>query len=110
MLIDSALIVSVDAYLRRGGFRLERVAHATAAALLVAVLGTLWVNDYRYANTRASSPSWSFTVDRVERSCQQHPWRPVYVLHEILPCARLVGVGGSRPATLPAGIRQPGSR
>src|SRR5204862_4124065 len=36
LLIDSALIVAVDAYLRRRGLRLERVAHATAAALLVA--------------------------------------------------------------------------
>ncbi len=101
MLIDSALIVAVDAYLRRGGFRRERVAHATAAVLLVAVLGTLWVSDFRYANWRAIWPPWSLTVARVERSCRREPMLPVHVLHETLPCSRLVGVGvpgGSRRA------------
>ena len=76
MLIDSALIVAVGAYLRRGGIRFERVAHATAAALLVAVLGTVWVSDFRYANTRESAPSWANTVARVERSCQAGPAPP----------------------------------
>jgi len=108
MLIDSALIVAVDSYLRRGGIRFERVAHATAAALLVAVLAILWVNDFRYANTRATSPSWSATVARVERSCQQAPRSRVYVLNETLPCARLVGVTGPGPAKLPTADRRSG--
>jgi hypothetical protein len=108
MLIDSALIVAVDAYLRRGGIRFERVAHVTAAALLIAVLATLWVNDFRYANSRATSPSWSQTVARVERRCLQAPRARVYVLHETVPCARLVGVTGPGPAKLPAADRDPG--
>jgi hypothetical protein len=110
MLIDSALIVAVDAYLRRGGIRFERVAHAMAAVLLVAVLGILWVNDFRYANARATSPSWSHTVARVERSCQQNPQRPVYVLHETLSCDRLVGVSGPDPDKLPTADRDPGGQ
>jgi hypothetical protein len=110
MLIDSALIVAVDAYLRRAGIRCERVAHATAAVLLVAGLGILWVSDFRYANARATAPPWSHTVDRVERSCQQNPRRPVYVLHETLSCARLVGVSGPDPDKLPTADRDPGGR
>jgi len=110
MLIDSALIVAVGAYLRRGGIRFERVAHATAAALLVAVLGTMWVSDFRYANTRESAPSWANTVARVERSCQEDPHRPVSVLNETLPCTRLVGVSGPGPDKLPTADRDPASR
>jgi hypothetical protein len=110
MLIDSALIVAVGAYLRRGGIRFERIAHATAAALLVAVLGTVWVSDFRYANTRESAPSWANTVARVERSCQQDPHRPVSVLNETLPCTRLAGVSGPGPDKLPTADRDPPSR
>ena len=110
MLIYSALIVAVDAYLRRAGLRFERVAHATAAALLVAVLGTLWVNDFRYANMRAIASSWSSTVARVERSCQQDAQRPVSLGAETLPCARLIGVNGPGAAKLPSADRNPGRR
>jgi hypothetical protein len=105
MLIGSALIVAVDAYLRRGGIRFERVAHATAAALLIAVLGTLWVSDFRYANARSTWQPWSQSVARVERSCQQAPQRPVHVLHEILPCSRLIGVGRPQASDRPQGAR-----
>jgi hypothetical protein len=96
LLIDSALIVAVDAYLRRGGIRLESAAHVTAAALVVAVLGTLWVSDFRYPDTRGISRPWSRTVTRVEDRCRQDPLRPVYVLRETLPCSRLVGVSAPR--------------
>ena len=107
LLIDSAVIAAVDAHLRRGGIRLERVAHATAAALLVAVLGTQWGNDFRYADTRASSPSWSYTVVRVERSCRQDPRRLIYVLHVTLSCSQLIGVSGPGPVKLWARTGKP---
>ena len=110
LLIDSALIVAVDAYLRRGGIRLERVAHVTAAGLLVAVLGTQWVSDFRYANERAIWSPWSQTVARVERSCRQDPMRPVRVLHETtLRCSQLVGFSAPRHAPGVNGSRLSGS-
>lgn len=40
LLLISAAIVAVDGFLRRAGIRHERAAHATAALLLLAVLGT----------------------------------------------------------------------
>lgn len=54
LLLISAAIVAVDGFLRRTGIRHERAAHATAAVLLVAVLGTTWAADFRYVNSRAT--------------------------------------------------------
>ena len=92
LLIDSAVIVAVDAYLRRGGVRFVRVAHVVAVVLLVAVLGTSWVSDYRYVNKRSTLTPWSHTVARVEHRCWQDPLRPVHVLLIYLPCSKVHGL------------------
>ena len=92
LLIDSAVIVAVDAYLRRGGVRFVRVAHVVAVVLLVAVLGTSWVSDYRYVNKRSTLTPWSRTVARVEHRCRQDPLRPVHVLLIYLPCSKVHGL------------------
>ena len=89
LLIDSAVIVAVDAYLRRGGVRFVRVAHVVAAVLLVAVLGTSWVSDYRYVNKRSTLTPWSQTVARVEHRCRQF------------------AASGSRAADIPALLEGP---
>jgi hypothetical protein len=89
LLIDSAVIVAVDAYLRRGGVQFVRMTHAVAAVLLVAVLGISWVSDYRYVNKRSTLTPWSRTVARVEHRCQQDPLRPVLVPPIYLPCSKL---------------------
>jgi hypothetical protein len=96
LLLYSGLFVAVDAYLRRGGFRLEQAARAAVVVLLVAVLGTVWVSDFRYANTRAIWQPWSVTVARVQRHCLAHPQRPVHVLHVVLPCSRFVGISARK--------------
>jgi hypothetical protein len=82
----------VDAYLRRGGVKFVRVAHVVAAVLLVAVLGTSWVSDYRYVNKRSTLTPWSRTVARVEHRCQQDPLRPVLVPPIYLPCSKVRGL------------------
>ena len=73
LLIDSLVIVAVDAYLRRGGMRFARPRRATAVVLLVAVLGTSWVSDFRYSDLRAQQASWTDVVTRMDQACQQHP-------------------------------------
>jgi hypothetical protein len=52
----------------------------------------VWVSDFRYTNARAVWQPWSSTVAQVEHHCQRDPLRPVHLLHETLPCSRLVGV------------------
>jgi hypothetical protein len=73
LLIDSLVIVAVDAYMRRGGMRFARALHVTAVVLLVAVLGATWVSDFRYNDLRAQQPAWTGVASRVDQICQQHP-------------------------------------
>jgi len=73
LLIDSLVIVAVDAYLRRGGMRFARPRRAAAVVLLAAVLGTSWISDFRYNDLRAQQPSWTDVVSRMEQTCQQQP-------------------------------------
>jgi hypothetical protein len=96
LLMYAALIVAVDAYLRRGRFRPDRAAHALAALVLVAVLAPVWVSDFRYTNARAVWQPWSSTVAQVVHHCQRTPRQPVHVLRISLPCSRLVGVSAPR--------------
>ena len=74
-MLISAAIVAVDGHLRRTGIRYERAAHATAAVLLVAVLGTTWVTSFRYVNSRATYKPWSLHLARITSSCEHHPRR-----------------------------------
>jgi hypothetical protein len=87
LLLVSAAIVAVDGFLRRTGIRLERAAHVTAAVLLVAVLGTTWVSDFRYVNSRATYKPWSYHLARIEHRCEHYPRRDVHVTVAGIPCS-----------------------
>ena len=73
LLLVSAAIVAVDGFLRRDGIRHARAAHVTAVVLLAAVLGTTWVSDFRYVNSRAGYTPWSVHLARIEHRCRQLP-------------------------------------
>ena len=75
LLLVSAAIVAVDGFLRRRALRYVRAAHATAVVLLVAVLGTTWVSDFRYANSRAGYAPWPVHLARIEERCDDLPRR-----------------------------------
>jgi hypothetical protein len=87
LLLVSAAIVAVDGILRRTGGRGARTAHATAVVLLVAVLGTTWVSDFRYANSRATYTPWPAHLDRIEERCDKLP-RHASVAQIPCPAAR----------------------
>lgn len=92
LLIDSLVIVAVDAYLRRGAIRFARPRHATAVVLLVAVLGTTWVSDFRYNDLRAQQAPWTDVVSRIDQSCQQHPHGSARVGSGVsMPCSAVNG-------------------
>jgi hypothetical protein len=88
LMIDSAAIVAVDAVLRRHRIRFERAAQVMAAFLLVAVLGTMWTSDFRYANSRATFEPWSHIVAKIEGRCQPHsPGKRRVTRAEGIPCS-----------------------
>jgi len=91
LLLISAAIAAVDGFLRRTGIRRERAAHATAAVLLVAVLGTTWATDFRYVNSRATYKPWSLHLARISHTCSE---RPRLRTPGGIPCAAVLG---SRP-------------
>jgi hypothetical protein len=72
LLLVSALIVSADSFARRWWPRPKAVV---AVAVLVAVLGTGWITDFRYPVRRYAGPSsaWVTTVDAWLRYCQRTP-------------------------------------
>jgi hypothetical protein len=90
LLLVSAAVAAADGFLRRSGIRFERVAHATAVLLLVAVLGTTWVPDFRYVNSRASYRPWSQHLARIEQRCGQLPRRRAAVSVAGIPCPAAV--------------------
>ena len=91
LIIDSFLIVAADAFLRRGGVQFRHTAHAVFAVLLVAMLATSWVVNFRYATSRSTANPWPPTGARVERSCQREPSRHIRVLTVRMPCSKIVG-------------------
>jgi hypothetical protein len=56
LLIDAALIIAVDAFIRRTPIRMRAV---TAVVALVALLGVGWVTDFREAGNRSNAYNWS---------------------------------------------------
>jgi hypothetical protein len=96
LLLVSAAIVAVDGFLRRTGIRLERAAHVTAALLLVAVLGTTWVVNFRYVNSRATYKPWSYHLAQIERRCAQYPPRAVHATAGGIPCSAVIAHRASR--------------
>jgi hypothetical protein len=93
LIIDSFLIVAADAFLRRGGAQLRHAAQAAFAVVLVAMLATSWVGDFRYHTSRSTMRSWSWsrTVARVERLCQPEPSGNIRVMTVRMPCSKIVG-------------------
>jgi hypothetical protein len=91
LLTLSAGVVAVDACLRRAGTRRDAAAHATAVVLLVVVLGTGWVADFRYHTIRSDSMPWSAAVSSFDQSCRKQPpsaYRPMPILSRAnLPCS-----------------------
>lgn len=88
LLLDSLVIVAIDAYLRSGGAPLQRTTHGTAVLLLVAILGIGWVSAFRYTNLRSHATPWTQIVSRLERTCQQHPLSSVVIQHHVrIPCS-----------------------
>ena len=88
LLLVSAGIVAVDAYLRRPGSHRAAAARAMAVVLLVTVLGAGWVADFRYYTARSGYQPWSRTVSSFDQSCRPRP-PSVYIpsLRVSLPCS-----------------------
>jgi hypothetical protein len=90
LLLYSLVIVSVDAYLRRGDVPFERAGHGTAVVLLVAVLGITWVSSYRYTDLRSHATPWTHVVKRMDRTCRQHPLGSVTTKRDVrIPCSAI---------------------
>jgi hypothetical protein len=89
LITNSWAIVAVDAFLHRSGRRVERAAHAMAAVLVAAVLLTMWVGDFRYANGRSTARPWPLTATKAERACDRNPAGSVKILNARLPCSKM---------------------
>ena len=89
LLLDSLVIVAVDACLRRGGVRLQRAEQVTAVVLLVAVLGITWGSDFRHPDLRSHATTpWTHIVSKMERTCRQHPLGSAVIKHDVrIPCS-----------------------
>jgi hypothetical protein len=72
LLLDAALIVAADAYVRRWWPHRKAIV---AVVALVAVLGAGWTTDFRYPVRRFAGPSsdWIHTADRWLRHCRRDP-------------------------------------
>jgi hypothetical protein len=66
LLIDAALILTVDCFLRRTAIRPRAVA---AVIALLAVLCAGWIPDYRYWGNRSNVTNWPVTSARWLRDC-----------------------------------------
>ena len=84
-------IVAADALLQRSSTGIGRAVHAMAAVLLVAVLLTVWVSDFRYADGRSTARPWSQTVTSAERRCERYSLRSVQIMKVRLACSRMNG-------------------
>jgi hypothetical protein len=73
LLITSLAIVVADTWLLRSGAARWRIVHWAGAAIIVIVLATTWVNDFRYVNVRTAGPDWPQTVSRFDHACRQRP-------------------------------------
>jgi hypothetical protein len=76
LILYSFFFVAADAVLSRAAAGSRRTVQAVVAVVaMIAVLGTVWVSDYRFVNRRATEAAWSVTVSRVQAECAAH--RPV---------------------------------
>jgi hypothetical protein len=67
LLIDAALILTVDSFLRRTAIRPRAVG---AVIALVAVLCVGWIPDYRYLGYRSNATNWPVTSSKWLRECE----------------------------------------
>jgi hypothetical protein len=67
VLIDAALILTVDSFLRRTTIRPRAVG---AVIALVAVLCVGWIPDYRYWGYRSNATNWPVTSSKWLRACE----------------------------------------
>jgi hypothetical protein len=71
LLLTSLAIVVADAWLLRSGATGWRIVRCAGASIIVIVLATTWVNDFRYVNVRTAGPDWPQTVSRFDNVCRQ---------------------------------------
>jgi hypothetical protein len=90
-LIDAAVIVAVDSFIRH---RQPTLRTAAAVTALVAVLSVGWITDFRYLGNRSHATYWPPTATKWLDACQhapdgiihEHAGGPVI---EAIPCASL---------------------
>ncbi len=91
LLIDAALILVVDSFLRRTSSRPRAVA---AVIALVAVLCAGWIPDYRYWGNRSNVTDWPVTSATWLRDCESSQTGVIRVttggnVYYELPCSNL---------------------
>jgi hypothetical protein len=90
-LIDAAVIVAVDSFIRHRQLRMETVAAITA---LVGVLSVGWVTDFRHGGYRSGATNWAPVATAWLHACQSKPDGVIYVYagskaRTEIPCASL---------------------
>jgi hypothetical protein len=90
LLIDAALIISVDAFIRRTPIRMRAV---TAVVALVALLGVGWASDFREAGNRSNAYNWATYSSSWLRACEKSTTGTIDVTtagdRYLLPCDHL---------------------
>jgi len=91
LLIDAALILTVDSFLRRTTIRPLAVG---AVIALVAVLCVGWIPDYRYWGNRSNPTDWPTTSSKWLRECEFSQTGVIRVatgggVYYELPCSNL---------------------
>jgi hypothetical protein len=97
----AAMIIAVDAYLRRGAAtRLSLAALQPRAACAVAVLGLVltvgWVTDFRYVTQRTTDGPWRPKAEAMLTRCEHSSTGTItvyawYDRHAVVSCSRLHG-------------------
>jgi hypothetical protein len=101
LMLVAAMIIAVDAYLRRGAttwvspdtLQLRAVSLVAALAL---VLGVGWVTDFRYVTQRTTNGPWRPVAERLLTRCEHSTTGTItvyawYDSHAIVSCSRLHG-------------------
>ena len=91
LLIDAALILTADSFLRRTAIRPRAVG---AVVALVAVLCAGWIPDYRYWGNRSNVTNWPVTSAQWLRDCESSQTGVIRVttgadVYYELPCSNL---------------------
>ena len=73
LLIVSLAIVVADAWLRSRENAFWHAIHYAGISMIVIILATTWVADFRYVNLRTVGPEWPQAVSRFDDACRQRP-------------------------------------